>query len=97
MHEMNDADLLEKVRAVLHKRLGEEIITLDADANLAQALGDRYDSLAVMECITALESAFDVEVDLVAHDVRHWFSTLRLMAQFVRAELEDRAVLGGKG
>jgi acyl carrier protein len=97
MHEITDGVLLEKVRTVLRGRLGAEIGTLDADANLALALGERYDSLAVMECVAALEGEFDFEVDFVAHDVRHWFSTLGRMAQFIGGELEDRAVLGSAG
>jgi acyl carrier protein len=96
MHEINDGDLLEKVRTVMCKCLGEEITTLDPDVSLPEALGERYDSLAVMECVTALEGFFDIEVDFVAHDVRHWFSTLGRMAQFIRGQLEDRALLGSE-
>ncbi len=97
MNQIDDAEILQRIRAVLRERLGDDITTLDADTGLAQALGERYDSLAAMECITAIEEAFDVEVDFVAHDVRHSFSTLARMTEFVRAQLEDRALLRSGG
>ena len=56
--------------------------------------GQRYDSLTAMECITALESAFEIEVDFVAHDVRYWFATVERMARFIADQREDRALLG---
>jgi acyl carrier protein len=86
--------LQQSVRAVLQRRLGDAIDPVGIDEKLAEALGGRYDSLTALECITAVEEEFGVEVDFVAHDVRHWFSTIALMAQFVHDELEDRAVLG---
>jgi acyl carrier protein len=79
---------------VLSRTLGDEVDRLDSDADLAQALGERYDSLTAMECIAAIEGEFDVEVDFVAHDVRYWFATVARMTRFVRNELEDRAMLG---
>ncbi|GAB3227417.1 hypothetical protein GCM10027447_18510 [Glycomyces halotolerans] len=96
---MNQPDpkmLQDQVRALLHGRLGEPVQGVAADADLADALGERYDSLAALECITEIEAAFDIEVDFVAHDVRHWFSTIERIAVFVGNELEDRALLEGR-
>lgn len=90
-------EMQEKVRAVLHSCLGDAVAAVAVDADLAGVLGERYDSLTAMECVTAIEAAFDVEVDFVAHDVRHWFGTIERMASFVDNELEDRALLGGRG
>lgn len=97
---MNDLDithLQERVQAVLQSRLGDAVTALDPDADLAAALDGRYDSLTALECVTAIESAFGIEVDFVAHDVRHWFSAIGRMTQFVHDELEDRARLGSTG
>jgi acyl carrier protein len=88
-------DLEQTVRDVLRRRLGATIDPVAADQKLADALAERYDSLMALECVTAVEAEFGIEVDFVTHDVRHWFSSIALMAQFVRAELEDRAALGG--
>lgn len=97
MRHNDPAILATEIRALLGKRLGEKVESLPGDASLAEALGDRYDSLAALECITEVESRFDIEVDFVDHDVRHWFSTIDRIAQFVQAELEDRELLGGRG
>ncbi|WP_150252375.1 acyl carrier protein [Nocardiopsis deserti] len=86
-------DLQERIRSVLSARVGEEVMTVGAEEDLAQVLGERYDSMTAMECITAIEAAFDIEVDFVAHDVRYWFSTVERMARFIRDEQEDRALL----
>ncbi|MDS1271519.1 phosphopantetheine-binding protein [Lipingzhangella sp. LS1_29] len=86
-------DIQQRVRAVLHRQLGEDAQTIATDEDLAAVLGERYDSLTAMECVTGIEDAFAIEVDFVAHDVRYWFSTVGRMTEFVRNELEDRAVL----
>jgi acyl carrier protein len=87
-------DIQEQVRAVLRRTIGDLVDGLSPDDELANALGDRYDSLTALECITAIESRFDVEVDFVAQDVRYWFATLGRMTTFVHDQLEDRASLG---
>lgn len=94
---LTDAEIVTRIRSVLSRALGDEIDRLDQDTELARALGERYDSLTAMECIAAVEAEFDIEVDFVAHDVRHWFATVTRMARFVRNELEDRALLGNNG
>ncbi|KNB50249.1 acyl carrier protein [Streptomyces caatingaensis] len=86
-------DLRTRVRAVLAARLGDAFEAVPSDADLQQALGERYDSLTAMECISAVEEEFGIEVDFVADDVRHWFSTVDLMASFTHDRLEDSAAL----
>jgi acyl carrier protein len=88
------AEILTRLRTALAVPLGEAVLGADADADLAEALGERYDSLAAMECVTAVETRFGVEVDFVADDVRHIFSTLARITEFVRDRLEDQAALG---
>lgn len=97
MTQPTDIEIATRIRSVLSRTLGDEVHRLDPDADLAQAVGERYDSLAAMECIAAVEGEFDVEVDFVAHDVRYWFATVARMTRFVRGELEDRALLERDG
>lgn len=92
---MTEEPLRARLRAVLATRLGEGFATVPDDADLRDALGEGYDSLTAMECITAVEEEFGVEVDLVADDVRHWFGSVDRMCAFVADRLEDAAVLGG--
>ncbi|MFL6110515.1 MAG: acyl carrier protein [Catenulispora sp.] len=94
---VTDTEIADRVRSALSKVLGEQVAALDPEQNLAQTFGDRYDSLAAMECVVQVEGEFGIEVDFVAHDVRHWFSSLALITAFVRDQLEDQALLRGKG
>ncbi|MFI7273052.1 acyl carrier protein [Streptomyces sp. NPDC049879] len=94
MSEPSTLPTLTLVREVLRPRLGEPVTTMDPDLDLAEAFGDAYDSLTAMECVTAIETHFGIEVDFVAHDVRHWFATLGRIARFVTDALEDQARLG---
>jgi acyl carrier protein len=96
MTPLTETEIGPRIRSVLSRVLGDEIDRLDPDTDLSQALGERYDSLTAMECIVAIEEEFGVEVDFVAHDVRHWFATVGRMTRFVRDQLEDRAVLGSE-
>ena len=80
--------------ALAGRRKPDAVVSVAPDEKLADALGERYDSLTAMECITALESAFELEVDFVAHDVRYWFATVERMARFIADQREDRALLG---
>jgi acyl carrier protein len=84
----------DQIRSVLQKHIGDPVTGVADDDDLATVLGARYDSLTAMECITAIEVEFGIEVDFVAHDVRHWFASIDRMATFVGRELEDRALLG---
>jgi acyl carrier protein len=90
----DNAEILSRLRTALAEPLGEAVRDADADADLAEALGERYDSLAAMECVTTVETRFGIEVDFVADDVRHIFATLSRITAFVREKLEDRAALG---
>ncbi|MBL1065945.1 acyl carrier protein [Streptomyces sp. 7-21] len=92
-----ETQIREGIREALAGPLGDALASVTDDAELNQALGERYDSLTAMECITAVENRFNIEVDFVADDVRHWFSTIDRMTQFVRERLEDGAVLQGGG
>ncbi|HVK24951.1 MAG TPA: acyl carrier protein [Actinokineospora sp.] len=92
---MTEESLRTRLRTVLTTRLGEGFAGVPDDADLRDALGDGYDSLTAMECITAVEEEFGVEVDMVADDVRHWFGSVDRMLTFVGDRLEDAAVLGG--
>ncbi|MFE7132312.1 acyl carrier protein [Streptomyces sp. NPDC057638] len=86
-----------RLRLLLAARLGPEFPSVPDDADLRDALGDAYDSLTVMECVTAVETEFGIEVDLVGDDIRHWFATTARMAQFVGDKLEDARTLGAGG
>ncbi|MEJ7705051.1 MAG: acyl carrier protein [Geodermatophilaceae bacterium] len=83
------------MRAVLHGQVGDALDGIGDDDELREHLADRYDSLAAMEFVASVEAEFGIEVDFVAHDVRHIFVTIARIARFVRDQLEDRAVLGG--
>ncbi|GLF97028.1 acyl carrier protein [Streptomyces yaizuensis] len=87
------AELRDLIRAVLAPRLGDAFQDVPDDAELQTALGDRYDSLTAMECVSAIEGSFGIEVDFVTDDVRHWFSTVERMTAFTHDRLEDAAAL----
>lgn len=97
MSESSTPETLARVREVLRPHLGDEVATVDPARDLAEAFGDGYDSLTAMECVTAVEAAFEIEVDFVAHDVRYWFATVERISRFVTEALEDRVRLGSLG
>ncbi|MEU3744662.1 MULTISPECIES: acyl carrier protein [Streptomyces] len=86
--------VLTRLRALLAARLGPEYATFPDGADLRVSLGEGYDSLTALECITGVEAEFGIEVDLVGDDVRYWFATTERMARFVADRLEDAAALG---
>ena len=86
-------DLAERVRTALTKQFGSILEPVADNDLLRDALGDRYDSLAALECICRIESEFGIEVDFVEHDVRHFFSTIELICAFVADQLEDLEAL----
>lgn len=81
------------VRSTLRGVVGDDIMDVNDDVDLQEALGDSYNSLAAMECITWAEEKFSIEVDFVADDVRFWFSTITRIQQFVREKREDMVAL----
>nr|WP_200072964.1 acyl carrier protein [Saccharopolyspora sp. HNM0986] len=83
-----------QIRGVLTGLFGDEARDVAADSELRDTLGDRYDSLGALECITEVEKQFGIEVDFVADDIRYAFSTIDNMARFVRNRREDMAALG---
>ena len=92
----NNQEITLRLRTVLTRTLGVDITSIPAEGNLVDTVGPRYDSLAALEVITAVENEFGVEVDFVADDIRHSFSTLEHMTRFVSGRLEDSAALGSR-
>jgi|GEM_PF-922367 acyl carrier protein len=86
--------MIDRVRKALRSRFGADINAIGDEESLAQALGDRFDSLAVLEAVSVVEAEFDIEIDFVADDVRYLFGTIARIAQFARDRLADQAVLG---
>jgi acyl carrier protein len=84
-----------RVRNTLSGCLGETVDDVADAADLRETLGERYDSLAAMECISAVENTFSIEVDFVVDDVRYWFATVDRIVQFVTHRLEDSTTLAG--
>lgn len=89
-----DEEVLDRVRRTLREQFGAIFDPVGDDDELRAALGERYDSLAALECITRVEAEFGIEVDFVVHDLRYAFSTVRRICRFVRDQLEDLAVMG---
>jgi acyl carrier protein len=94
---MNDqtTGLNRQVREVMRAQFGSTLDETPDSTPLPEALGDRYDSLAVMECVTNVSEAFDIEIDFVQHDVRFFFGSIERITEFVGDRLEDRAIIGG--
>jgi acyl carrier protein len=94
---MNDQTigLKRRVREVMRAQFGGPLDQVADSTPLPDGLGDRYDSLAVMECVTNVSEAFNIEVDFVQHDVRFFFSSIERITRFVGDRLEDQAVIGG--
>lgn len=94
---MNDQTigLKRRVREVMRAQFGGPLDHVADGTPLPEGLGDRYDSLAVMECVTNVEEAFNIEVDFVQHDVRFFFSSIERITEFVGDRLEDQAIMGG--
>lgn len=86
--QQNPDDLDQRIRAALAGVVGDPAYRIAPDAELRDGL-ERYDSLAAVETITAIENAFGITVDVVEDDVRHWFSSVERMTQFVSERLED--------
>ncbi|MEU1851162.1 phosphopantetheine-binding protein [Streptomyces sp. NPDC019990] len=87
-------EIHDRTRSVLAARIGDAFADVPSDADLQQALGERYDSLTAMECISAIESEFGIEVDFVGDDVRFWFSSVERIVRFTQERLEDSVALG---
>ncbi|NHD19425.1 MULTISPECIES: acyl carrier protein [unclassified Actinopolyspora] len=92
----DDKNTENRIREVLRSLFGAEATEILADAQLRDSLSGGYDSLGALECITAVEKEFGIEVDFVADDVRHAFSSIANMTRFVRDRMEDMAVFKGR-
>ncbi|MEU4565080.1 acyl carrier protein [Micromonospora sp. NPDC023956] len=86
-------DVTARLRKTLAAQLGDAFTGVADTDLLPETLGDAYDSISALECVTAVEEEFGIEVDLVTDDVRYWFATVDRMAAFVSRRLEDVAVL----
>ncbi|MFJ3076474.1 MULTISPECIES: acyl carrier protein [Pseudomonas] len=92
---MNDLSIAQRIRHTLGQLLGEQVQAIGPRDSFRDFLGERFDSLMAVEVITAIEGAFDIEVDYLSDDVRFWFETLAKMEQFVAQKLEDQLTLQG--
>lgn len=92
---MNDLSIAQRIRQALGQLLGEQIDAIGPGDSFRDFLGERFDSLMAVEVITAIEGAFDIEVDYLGDDVRFWFETLEKMARFVEQKQEDQLTLRG--
>ena len=92
---MIDLSIAQRIHQTLGQLLGEQIDTIGPRDSFRDFLGERFDSLMAVEVITAIEGAFDIEVDYLSDDVRFWFETLEKMAQFVAQKREDQLTLQG--
>lgn len=92
--ELPDGELITAVRAAVGTALDA---TLDpAQDELAlNALYERYDSLAVLDTVGAIEKAFGVSIDLVDDDLRTTFASIATIEKLVRSKREDQALLAG--
>lgn len=87
------ADVHTRVWSVLRRQFGAAAAALTDDSEFATALAVGFDSLTALETISVIEAEFGIEVDFVAHDVRHWFASPARIVRFVSDQLEDRAAL----
>jgi len=92
---VNDLSIAQRIRQALGQLLGEQIDAIGPADSFRDFLGERFDSLMAVEVITAIEGAFDIEVDYLSDDVRFWFETLEKMARFVEQKQEDQLTLRG--
>ncbi|MTE15655.1 acyl carrier protein [Nocardia aurantiaca] len=87
--------LTQRVRGALRAVLGPDLDTVADSDELRDKLGDLYDSLRAVECITRIEEEFGIEVDYVGHDVRYEFATPERIVRFVQWQLQDLAAING--
>lgn len=87
-------DVRAQVWAVLRAQFGTAADALTGDSEFVTALPAGFDSLTALDTISRVESTFDLEVDFVSHDVRHWFVSPERIVRYVIDQLEDRAARG---
>ncbi|WDY55575.1 acyl carrier protein [Pseudomonas sp. PSKL.D1] len=90
---MSNLSTAQRIRQTLGQLLGDDINAIAPGDSFRDFLGERFDSLMAVEVITAIEGAFDIEVDYLSDDVRFWFETLEKMEQFVDQKREDQLTL----
>lgn len=92
--DLPDAELTAAVRAAVGEALDT---TLDPaqDAQSLNILYERYDSLAVIDTVGAIEKTFGISIDLVDDDLRTTFASVAAIEKLVRTKRDDQALLAG--
>lgn len=91
---MNDAELRAAVRPLVADLVQHTLDPADDDHALAELAPERYDSLAVLDCVGIVEQRFGISIDLVDDDLRMSFRSVRSIAELVARKLRDMAALG---
>lgn len=85
-------DLTSDIRAAIGEALGTGLDPAQ-DALPLSELYERYDSLAVIDCVGTVEQATGVTIDLVEDDLRTTFASVASIEALVRRKSADRSVL----
>jgi acyl carrier protein len=91
MQTIDRVAMEQRVRTVTERMFGVAARSVNAGASLADTLPG-FTSLKALDLIMAMEEEFGIEVDFVSDDVRHTFSTLHNIANYVQERLEDNVV-----
>jgi acyl carrier protein len=91
---MTEIPLRSQVRATLGDLLQTELDPTRDDTPLAEIAPGRYDSLGVLDAVGAVETRFDVVIDVVDDDLRTTFASVASIAALVTRKRHDAAVLG---
>ncbi|HSV64846.1 MAG TPA: acyl carrier protein [Mycobacteriales bacterium] len=91
---MTRAELTAAVRDTVAGLIAQPLAAADDERALAEISSERYDSLAVLDCVGLVEQRFGVEVDLVEDDLRTSFRSVASIAALVERKQHDAAVLG---
>jgi acyl carrier protein len=86
-------EIVDRVRATVSKVIDADLDPA-TDTTPISTLHERYDSLAVLDCVGAVEAEFAVSVDLVTDDLRTTFASVEAIAGLVERKLADQALLG---
>jgi acyl carrier protein len=82
-----------RIRELLSAALDRELRAEHDAAALRELFPERYDSLAVLDAVGAVETEFGIEIDLVNDDLRRTFSSVATISELVTRKQRDRAVL----
>lgn len=87
-----NTDVAEAIRGALGEVLGTTLLPEDDDVPLAER-HERYDSLAVIDAVGAVEQALRVSIDLVDDDLRSSFASVASIERLVARKKADLSVL----